>query len=203
MRASHQRPQGGHMAAQKITNTCESCRKQFRKKPAHIGRFCSDACRYAATPEQRFWSNVNKTETCWLWTASTTMGYGQMNSRRNDGHTTTHRYSWELAFGPIPKGVGHHGTCVLHRCDNRLCVNPDHLFLGTQAENLADMRAKGRDDRTRKPRGEQNGNAKLTEQQVREIRHSTEFQRQCAARYHVSQCTVGMIRRREIWRHVS
>ena len=76
----------------------------------------------------------------------------------------THRVAWELAHGPIPVGM-----CVCHRCDNPPCCNPDHLFLGSQADNVADMIAKGR-NRSKSPRGEDNKRAIVTEQQVREIR---------------------------------
>lgn len=54
------------------------------------------------------------------------------------------RFAWELSYGPIPKGTGYHGTTVCHRCDNKLCVNPAHLFLGTQLDNIRDMVRKGR-----------------------------------------------------------
>lgn len=91
--------------------------------------------------EARFWAKVNKTPTCWLWTASATKGYGQFVSARPgyQSHHQSHRVSYEIAHGSIPNGMS-----VLHRCDVPLCVNPDHLFLGTQSDNLADARAKGR-----------------------------------------------------------
>ena len=76
---------------------------------------------------------------CWLWNAATDGRYGTI---RTDGkqQTKAHRASWMVHFGPIPKGKH-----VLHRCDNTLCVNPEHLFLGTHADNMRDMRAKGRE----------------------------------------------------------
>lgn len=77
----------------------------------------------------------------WLGTEDS-HGYGQMwNGVKL---VKAHRVAWERANGRIPKGTGHHGFVVMHRCDMRLCVNPDHLMLGTQADNLSDMRRKGR-----------------------------------------------------------
>ena len=87
---------------------------------------------------EEFWSKVNKTDGCWLWTAGcTNNGYGQFM----DGGKkyATHRFSWELHFGPIPQG-----QCVLHKCDVRRCVRSDHLFLGDRRDNSHDALAKGR-----------------------------------------------------------
>ena len=88
--------------------------------------------------DKRFWSRIQKTDGCWNWTgALNTHGYGHM--RVNSRQTPMHRLSWEKANGPIPDGLS-----VLHKCDNRRCVRPDHLFLGTQADNMQDKIAKGR-----------------------------------------------------------
>ena len=82
---------------------------------------------------------------CWEWTASLNPdGYGRFYL--NEKYMGAHRASWMIHNGEIPSGDGSHGTCVLHKCDNRKCVNPDHLFLGSQQDNLSDMEEKGRRD---------------------------------------------------------
>lgn len=96
--------------------------------------------------QPRFWSKVKKSEDgCWDWTGSLNHGYGQLSRGRGVSPYSAHRLSYELTYGAIPEGLH-----VLHRCDNRRCVRPSHLFLGSQADNNADMRAKGRDSRGEK-----------------------------------------------------
>jgi hypothetical protein len=123
-------------------------------------------------------------------------GYGQVNRRDRSGESETqaHRMAWELFRGPIP-----HEAHVLHKCDVRSCVNPDHLFLGDNVSNMADMVAKGR----QRPRlGEASGMAKLTEADIKQIRADGRPNTHICVDYGVSDALIGMIKRRRIWRHV-
>lgn len=96
--------------------------------------------------EARFWANVAKADGCWLWSASATPnGYGQFRLGRL--MVSAHRVAWLMTYGPVPADL-----CVLHRCDVRRCVRPDHLFLGTTGDNNRDTVAKGRYVSPRKSR---------------------------------------------------
>lgn len=108
----------------------------------------------------RFQAKINKTESCWLWTAGKFKnGYGVFNY---DGkHRLAHRVARFFEDGKFPEGV------VRHSCDNPLCVNPSHLLVGTQQENINDMISRGRQ---KKQYGESNGQAKLTNEQVIQLR---------------------------------
>lgn len=89
---------------------------------------------------ESFWSRVKKTEECWLWTGSkTSSGYGLHCTKHKGGKKIASRAIWESVNGPIPAGL-----LVCHRCDNPPCVRPDHLFIGTQSDNMRDASEKGR-----------------------------------------------------------
>jgi hypothetical protein len=100
--------------------------------------------RLKSTVAERFWANVQKGDGCWEWQASCLRsGYGQF--RVNGRNRPTHQVAWELSNGPIPKDPARRrSVCVLHKCDNRRCVNPEHLFLGSHADNVRDCVSKGR-----------------------------------------------------------
>jgi len=167
----------------------------------------------AFTPDRiaRFWSRVRKTDRCWEWTGlrfADSMRYGRFSF--NGGSLRVHRLSWILAHGPIPDGL-----FVLHRCDNPICVWPDHLFLGTQAENIRDCVSKGRNaigDRNGsrlnrgRHRGTLNPSAKLTEPDVTAIRrlvgHGQITRADIGRLYAVTGQTVTSIARRRLWVHV-
>jgi len=142
----------------------------------------------------RFWNKVDKSGDCWEWTGFKHKGYGRFSVgvRR----LRSHRVAWELTHGPIPDGM-----LVLHTCDNPGCVNPDHLFLGTQADNMADMVSKGRQPFV-KVLGEGVGTSKLAEDQVRSIRSDPRSQRAIARDYGVSQTAISEIKNRKRWRHI-
>ena len=146
--------------------------------------------------QERFWEKVDKTGSCWVWKACRhDAGYGYFSVSRSRARTT-HRISWELAFGPIPDGMD-----VLHKCNVKVCVNPDHLYLGTDLENSRDAVADGLI-----LFGENSHRAKLTAEQVRTIRtrYNTEniSQEALGREFGISQTAVGKITRRSRWKHV-
>lgn len=146
--------------------------------------------------EIRFWEKVEKTESCWNWIGATdSVGYGNL---RISGKTyRSHVLSYLINIGEIPKGL-----CVLHKCDNRKCVNPDHLFLGTKKDNTADMWQKGRANIAH---GERSGRAQLTEREVIEIRklhNQGKSTRDLASQFNISHSGIWWIVSRKSWKHV-
>ena len=128
---------------------------------------------------------------CWLWVAGKSSdGYGKFSVDRKT--IRAHRFSYAYFVGPIPVGM-----LVCHRCDTRSCVNPDHLFVGTVADNLADMAAK-----RRALWGQKNPNAKLTDKAISDILQDKRTLREIAKDYSVTDVTIGLIKRRKIWAHV-
>lgn len=139
---------------------------------------------WAAYREPAFWSKVEKSDGCWEWRGTTNKGYGRLHWKSKT--TAAHRVAYELRNGEIQGDAQ-----VLHKCDNRLCCNPDHLYLGTHADNMRDMR-----ERSRSARCEANSQAKLTLEQARKIRQ--EYfgripQKQIAEIFNVSQHAISQI----------
>jgi hypothetical protein len=165
---------------------------------------------------ERFWSKVDKSGACWLWTTGRTGdGYGAFYVRRDgrDYLVRAHRFSYELAHGPIPEGA-----VVRHSCDTPLCVNPAHLLIGTVADNNADMHERSRinpprgdahwsrHNTTSVPRGERQPHARMTEDKVRDMRQrfaDGAALRDLVAEFGMSLTAVWQIVHRQRWRHVA
>lgn len=157
------------------------------------------------TLAERFWEKVDIREwepgSCWEWRGTPgPSGYGVIGrGSKHEGLILAHRAAYELTQGPIPSdGPGYHGWVVRHRCDNRLCVNPSHLELGSQADNVEDSRLRGG-----VPRGVGHHNARLTPDKVRRIRRSPESAAALAAQFGVTKWNIYSIRQGRIWRHIS
>ena len=155
--------------------------------------------RRARTPAGRFWQKVRKTDGCWNWRAAQTRkGYGHMSF--GGKVVESHRVSWMLNVGPIPSGLW-----VLHRCDNPLCVRPDHLFLGTAKDNIQDAWKKGRMKRPPYIYGEQCSWHQLKPAQVTEIRrrHSNgELNGDLAREFGVRHNVVWKVVNNRSWRYL-
>ena len=128
---------------------------------------------------------------CWLWTGATSSnGYGHIFYKNKQ--ESAHRCSYKLHVGEIPKDM-----CVLHRCDVKHCVNPAHLFLGTHQDNMADRNNKGR---CAPASGDLNNSAKLTPQQVADIRADSRTGHALSVAHGVSEATISRIRNHVSWR---
>ena len=143
----------------------------------------------------RFWSKVNKTDSCWLWTAGTERrGYGHY--WLNGKTIKAHRYSYSLTNGPIPSNM-----VICHTCDNPSCVNPDHLFLGTTLDNIQDRQSKNR-----QAKGSKSSKSKLNATQVLEIRNlyatTNTTCKELANKYNVSDNAIRLIIVRRNWKHI-
>lgn len=156
----------------------------------------------ASADMRRFMKYVRVSPDCWEWVGAKSGGYGSFGVEKRI--LRAHRFMWAAVNGAIPAGM-----CICHRCDNPACVNPGHLFLGTNHDNVMDRVAKGRSVvseafvRTSAP-GERNRHAKLTEADVLRIRslrgsHST---RQLMAMYGVTKTAINKIVNRTAWRHI-
>lgn len=148
----------------------------------------------------RFWSKVDiqGPEDCWSWIACKG-GKGYAQFKFNGKYHRASRIAYELTYGPIPEGL-----CCLHHCDNIECINPGHMFLGTHKDTMNDMTLKGRRYITL---GIDNGRAKLTEEQVLEIRRlyaleNHMLQREIALMFGISRPLVGSIITRKRWKHI-
>jgi len=145
----------------------------------------------------RFLSKVNKTNYCWEWAASLDSGgYGNFSIK----HIVykAHRVSYEFFINKIPKNAK-----VLHKCDNRKCINPSHLFLGTQIDNIRDMVSKGRQH---KPKGSLHPKSKITEADVLEIRRlfnlKLKSRKELQTIYKLSKSNISKILLKQLWSHI-
>jgi len=197
---------------------CKTCQKDYEvedwRKPSS---YCSRPCKHKkastwllktsfiisqSSPEEKlerlrknFEKHVIRKEGCWGWNGKDSKGYPRMTCRKALGANLGHRASWIIHKGPIPDDL-----CVLHKCDNKICSNPDHLFLGTNMDNVNDMLSKKRN-----PIGTKVGTSKLTHENVVEIKKSL-FNgvkaSELARKFKVSANLIGHIKNNKTWKHV-
>jgi len=182
----------------RIPYVCGECGATFRvwqsRRNASSSVYCSQPCYHASKvipPADRFWKHVDTSGDCWLWTgAKHDFGYGKFGVGPGKSPMNTHRYSWILHNGPVPDGLS-----VLHTCDVPACVRPEHLYLGTHDDNMADMAVRKRA-----------GRRKLTEDDMIQIRRMLAKDLKhadIASQFGVSDGLIWHIVHRRIWKHVT
>lgn len=176
----------GQPVPRRVTDT----KQQYERR-----KCCSDSCakslngrgrQRGMSPREAVYARceIDPTTGCWNWTGTKVRGRGMVNY--HGARVVAARFSYEAFVGPIPDGLS-----ACHHCDNGACVNPAHLFLGTHAENMADMARKGR---AAKP------SARMTADTAAEVRRSPETQRTLAIRYGVTESAIYKIKRGITWR---
>lgn len=191
-----------------VRRICQQCQHEFAADRYWVragqAKFCGEHCYHEhqrhLSVEDNFWQNIQKTDTCWLWTGTIDRnGYGILHSRKLDGSKMAHRFSYELRYGPIPDGL-----YVCHNCpiqDTRNCCNPEHLFLGDQAANIADAVQKGR-----MRHGTQHHSSKLDSDRIElifELYEAGDSHRTIAKKLGVTHMTIGRVLRNQSWQHIS
>ena len=187
---------------------CTQCGCPTISHPSKPRKTCPQCSRPFATfsVEEQFWHLVQKSDGCWLWQGHREpFGYGiiyeKRDSIRNGKRWKAHRLSWTIHYGDIPERVH-----VLHKCDNPPCVRPDHLFLGTQQDNMTDMCQKGR-HKCNFPKGFDHYHSKLTEEQIRYIRTSDISKRgtivRLARECNVSHVTIRNVLNRKVYSFIN
>ena len=186
-----------------IEKHCQICGTSFFVQPNVLkigkGKFCSKACDSKNHPPKdplpRFLNNIEISDSgCWNWIASIILNTGYGCFSVNNKVTLAHRWAYSYYIGPIPTGF-----FICHTCDNRRCVNPDHLFAGTQKDNLADASSKGR------LRGIRKQQSHLTEPQVEEIINLLKFSKKyssIARVFSVTRQTIYLIAYNKTWKHL-
>lgn len=163
---------------------------------------------------ERFFSLVDVSGDCWLWTGALgPKGFGMFSvggryarsGKRRNSMVFAHRFAYTMHNGPIPAGQGHHGNCVLHRCLNHNCVNPAHLYLGTALDSVRSMDARGRRVNAQLV-GDAHWNAKLSVAKVLEIKamlaDGVLSQKRIAEIYGVVLSTINHIKTGRLWSHI-
>lgn len=196
-----------------ISSGCEGksyCRGYcYRHYEEHRAAGSIPIRKFGASKAERVWRFVDRRgpDECWPWTGGSVVGGYGIVVLAGGKRQRANRAMWEITHGPIPAGEGYHGTVVMHLCDNRICVNPAHLRLGSQTDNHRDMCSKGRHVIEKSyGKGEAHPMAKpsLSDEAIREIRAAPKSAcRRMAAKFDLKMSHVYNIRARRTWKHVT